>query len=116
MLTVLDPIRHPRLFHLPILWERLKAKFTALAGRKGRGGPAADCLLRASLAEAAAQVGATVVELGHQVLEIRLGERWTRVCNNVSAIDDLAAHHIVAHQRADAQSPRRTRLAHAKAP
>ena len=38
--------------------------------------------------EAAAQVGATVVDLGHNVLEIRRGDRWTRVRHNASAIDE----------------------------
>lgn len=92
---MLDPIRFPRLLRLRILWERVKAKFA----RPERGQQEADQQLSGFYErvwrEAAAQVGATVVDLGHNVLEIRLGERWTRVWQNCSAIDDLAAHHIV---------------------
>jgi cyanophycin synthetase len=92
---VLDPIRHPRLLRLRILWERVKAKFA----RTAEGEQAADRQLSSFYErvwrEAAGQIGATVVDLGHNVLEIRFGDRWTRVRHNCSAIDDLAAHHIV---------------------
>jgi cyanophycin synthetase len=90
-----DPIRNPRLLRLRILWDRLKAKFV----REPPGREQADRQLSAFYdrvwREAAEQVGATVVDLGSNVLEIRLGKRWTRVWHNYSAIDDLAAHHVV---------------------
>jgi cyanophycin synthetase len=91
-----DPVRWPRLLRLRLLWERLKGKFA----RSQRGGQEqADRQLSAFYdrvwREAAARVGATVLDLGHNVLEIRRGDRWTRVWHNTSAIDDLATHCIV---------------------
>jgi cyanophycin synthetase len=92
---VFDPICCPRLLRLCILRERIKAKFN----RPPKGQQDADRQLSAfyerAWREAAAQVGATVLDLGHNVLEIRRGERWTRVWHNTTAIDDLAAHHVV---------------------
>jgi cyanophycin synthetase len=77
------------------LWDRLKAKFT----RRQTGQEQADRQLSAFYQrvwrEAADGAGAEVADLGNDVLEIRRGDRWTRVCQNSSAIDDLAAHRVV---------------------
>jgi cyanophycin synthetase len=77
------------------MWERLKGKFTRAPSGQEEADRQLSVFYERAWREAAAQVGATVVDLGHNVLEIRRGDRWTRVCHNTSAIDDLAAHHVV---------------------
>jgi cyanophycin synthetase len=92
---VFDPIRHPRLLRLRILWERARAKFVrAPAGPEEADRQLSNFYERA-WRDAAAHVGAAVQALGYNVLEIRLGERWTRVWHHTSSLDDLAAHRVV---------------------
>jgi cyanophycin synthetase len=90
-----DPTRSRRALRLLAFWERVKGKLS----RKHTGEQEADQQLadfyNRIWREAADQVGASVQDLGGNVLEIRLGERRTRVWQNCSAIDDLATHHIV---------------------
>ena len=92
---MLDPIRHRRLLRLRLLWERVKGKFTRASSGQEEADRQLSVFYERAWREAAAQVGAVVVDLGDNFLEIRRGERWTRVWHNTSAIDDLAAHRVV---------------------
>jgi cyanophycin synthetase len=89
-----DPTRSPGLLRLLKLWERVKAKFA----RRQPGRAEADRRLSAfyerAWREAAAQLGATVLDLGDNFLEIRLGDEWRRVWHHYSAVNDLVAHHL----------------------
>ncbi len=92
---MLDPIRHPRLLRLRTLWERVKGKFVRAPSGEAEADRQLSAFYDRAWREAATQVGATVAELGPNVLEIRRGERRTRVWHNTSAIDDLVTHHVV---------------------
>ncbi len=92
---MLDPTRNPRLFRLLTLWERLRAKLRRKAADEDQAGRQLSAFYQRAWREAASQIGASVVDLGSDVLEIRLGERWTRVCHNFSAIDDLVTYRVV---------------------
>ena len=81
---MLDPIRHPRLLRLRLLWERLKGKFFRAPSRQEEADRQLSAFYDRVWREAAAQVGATVADLGHNVLEICRGERWTRVWHRSS--------------------------------
>ncbi|HWG44002.1 MAG TPA: hypothetical protein VN688_14585 [Gemmataceae bacterium] len=90
-----DLTRHPHLLRALSYADRAK-NFVL---RKNAGKTAAQQHLaqfyRRVWHGAAAQVGATLEDLGGDVFEIRLGSQWTRVCNNCTTIDDLATHLIV---------------------
>src|ERR1700738_3551432 len=90
-----DPIRYPRLLRLRVLWDRLRAKFVHEPPGREQADRQLTAFYERAWRAAAAEIGASVLELGNNVLEIRLGERWTRVWHHYSAIDDLAAHHVV---------------------
>jgi D-alanine-D-alanine ligase-like ATP-grasp enzyme len=92
---MLDPTRSPRLLRALILWDRVAAKFRRKPSGREQAGRQLSAFYERVWREAAAAIGATVVDLGGDVLEIRLGERWTRVWQNCSAIDDLAAYRVV---------------------
>ncbi len=92
---MLDPTRSRRLLRLTILWDRAKAQFRRKQPGRELAGRQLSAFYDRVWREAAAEIGASVIDLGEDVLEIRLGNRWTRVWQNCSAIDDLAAHRIV---------------------
>jgi cyanophycin synthetase len=91
----LDPTQSPAVLRLLILWDRLKAKLAGKQRGRAQAGQQLSAFYERAWREAAAEVGATVTDLGSDVLEIRLGDRWTRVWQNCSAIDDLAAYRVV---------------------
>jgi cyanophycin synthetase len=90
-----DLTRHPRLLRLLSLADRLKHRFT----RKKNGRAQADVQLahfyKRIWQDAAQAVGGTLVDLGNDALEIRLGQQWTRVCQNSTDIDSLGNHRVV---------------------
>jgi D-alanine-D-alanine ligase-like ATP-grasp enzyme len=92
---MLDLTRHPRLLKLLSWLDRIKG---FLKGRHGRG-RTAEKNLSAFYArvwrEAAARLGASIEDLGHDVFEIRLGEAHTRVLQNFTGMDDLGTHCVV---------------------
>jgi cyanophycin synthetase len=90
-----DPTQSPRVLRLMVLWDRLKAKFQRRRPEREQTSRQLNAFYHRVWREAATQIGATVVDLGGDVLEIRQGQRWTRVWQNCSAIDDLAAFRVV---------------------
>jgi cyanophycin synthetase len=90
-----DPTRNPRLLRLLIYWDRLKGKFVRANEGRDRAVQQLNDFYERAWREAAAEIGATVHDLGGNILEIRQGDRWTRVWQNCSAIDDLATYRVV---------------------
>jgi cyanophycin synthetase len=92
---MIDLTRHPRLLRLLSLADRA---WTFVRRRKP-GWREADRNLAAFYErvwrEAAATLGAEIEDLGDGAFEIRLGDAWTRVAQNATAIDDLASHRVV---------------------
>ncbi|MBV9126039.1 MAG: hypothetical protein JO112_22020 [Planctomycetes bacterium] len=92
---MLDLTRHPKLLRWLGRLDRARAFF----GGQKQGWREADQNLAAFYArvwkEAASALGADLVDLGQGAFEIRLGETWTRVAENATAIDDLASHRVV---------------------
>ena len=92
---MLDLTQHPKLVKLLSWVDRIKG---SLNGRHVKG-RTAEKNLGAFYAyvwrEAAAQLGAGIESLGHDVFEIRLGDASTRVLQNFTGIDDLATHCVV---------------------
>jgi cyanophycin synthetase len=90
---MIDLTRHPKLLKLLTWLDRVKGFFKRGRYEKER---AAERNLGAFYArvwrEAAAQVGASIEALGHDVFEIRLGDAHTRVLRNFTGVDDLATH------------------------
>jgi len=92
---VLDPIRHPRLLRLRILWERFKARFVSSDPGQAEADRQLSAFYERVWREAAGQIRATVIDLGNHFLEIRLGNRRTRVWHHNTEIDHLAGHRLV---------------------
>jgi D-alanine-D-alanine ligase-like ATP-grasp enzyme len=90
-----DPIRHPRLLRLRVLWDRIQRKLAHQPPGREEADRQLSAFYERVWREAAAEIGASVLDLGSNVLEIRRGERWTRVWHHYTGIDTLAAHHIV---------------------
>jgi len=92
---MLDLTRHPRLLKMLSWWDRIKG---FMKGRHAKGRKV-EHNLSAFYAriwrEAAAQLGANIESLGHDVFEIRLGEVHTRVLQNFTGMDDLGTHCVV---------------------
>jgi D-alanine-D-alanine ligase-like ATP-grasp enzyme len=90
-----DLTRHSKLVKLLSWIDRIKG---AVRGRHAKA-RAAEKNLGAFYAfvwqQAAAELGASIEALGHDVFEIRLGEARTRVLQNFTGIDDLAAHCVL---------------------
>jgi cyanophycin synthetase len=93
---MLDLTRHPRLLRLLARLDRVKRLLDR--GRHARE-QHAERNLSAFYArvwrEAAAQVGARIDDLGHDVFEMRLGEARTRVLQNCTDIDGLGGQRVV---------------------
>lgn len=89
-----DLTRHPRLLRLLSLGDRLRS---ALRRRRGRSEQATRNLAafyEKIWRDAAADLGATVQPLGHEVLEIRRGDLCTHVGGITTALDDLITHAV----------------------
>jgi D-alanine-D-alanine ligase-like ATP-grasp enzyme len=91
---MLDPTRHPGLLQLFSWLDRIKGFRKGRQARK-RAAENLGAFYRRVWQEAAARLGATIEDLGHDVLEIRLGEARTRVRQNFTGMDDLGTHHVV---------------------
>jgi cyanophycin synthetase len=89
-----DLTRHPRILRLLSLGDRLKRYF---GGRPGTEKAAKNlaAFYNKVWRDAARHVGATVRELGHEVLEIRQGDLCTRVGGISTALDSLITHSLV---------------------
>lgn len=93
---MLDLTRHPRLLRLLSFGDRLGAfLFRSRRNRKDESNLHLAQFYRRVWFETAAQMGASVEDLGHDVLEIRLGDRSTRVYTHQTAVDDLPTPSIV---------------------
>src|SRR5262245_15187735 len=92
---MIDLTRHPRLLRLLSYAERAGALFRRKDQKSPQAGrQLAEFYLRGGK-EPSDQLVAASTDLGNDVQEIRLAGRSTRVWQNCSAIDDLAAHVIV---------------------
>jgi D-alanine-D-alanine ligase-like ATP-grasp enzyme len=89
-----DLARWAGLFRMLRLLDRAKA----VVLQRGRGGAEADLNLAAFYEQAwrsaGRELGGEVEDLGHGVLEIRIGDFVTRVIENSTALDDAATHSI----------------------
>jgi cyanophycin synthetase len=91
---MIDPLRHPRLVRAVAFFDRVRAFL-----RRRHGGRQAEqnlaAFYEAIWREAADRVGAAALPLGHGVLEIRRGDRRTRVIGNTTDLDGLVTHCLV---------------------
>ena len=90
-----DPIRNPRLLRLWVLWNRLRRKFVRESSAHEEADRQLSAFYERAWRDAAAQIGATIHELGSNLFEIRLGTRRTRVWHHYTALDSLVDHHTV---------------------
>jgi D-alanine-D-alanine ligase-like ATP-grasp enzyme len=93
----LDPCLSP-LLHVVSAFYGAKAVLRAHQPAVRRAGEHRSRFYAELWNEAAAQFGATVDALGNDILEIRLGDEWTRVQQNTTSLDSLITVTVAANK------------------